>query len=444
MTTPKFETVAIDRLVPYERNARTHPKKQIGDLAKSIRRLGFRNPVLATGDYRIIAGHARVEAARSLGMTGVPVLLFDDMTPDEVRAYVLADNQLALKAGWDMELLASELEYLCEVSFDMEAIGFGTPELDLILDAKGAKENDPGPEDEVPQVRDGPAVSRKGDLWLLGGKGEARHRLLVGDARSAEDLAALMAGELASMMITDPPYNVRIAGHVSGLGRKVHREFAVASGEMDRDGFTAFLAGFMEASGPHLADGALSYFFMDWRHLEELLAAGRRLGLSLVNLCVWAKTNAGMGSLYRSKHELCLIFKAGDAPHRNNVELGKHGRSRTNVWTYAGVNTFRAGRNEDLADHPTVKPALMIADAIRDVTKRGDLVLDPFAGSGTILIAAEMTGRRARAIEIDPVYADVALRRFGAFTGRQAVLTETGETFEEVAMRRTGLQDAAE
>lgn len=444
MTTPHIETVAIDRLVPYERNARTHSKKQVAAIAKSLRRFGFRNPVLVTGDYRIIAGHGRVEAARSIGLTEVPVLRFDDMTPDEVRAYMLADNQLALKAGWDMELLAGELEYLTDISFDMEAIGFEAPELDLILDAKGAKEADPGPEDEVPAAGDGPAVSRTGDLWLLGGKGEARHRLLVGDARSAEDLATLMDGRQAAMMITDPPYNVRIAGHVSGLGRKVHREFAVASGEMGQDEFTAFLAGFMETVGWHLVDGALSYVFIDWRHLEELQAAGRRLGLTLVNLCVWAKTNAGMGSLYRSKHELCLIFKAGDAPHRNNVELGRHGRSRSNVWTYAGVNTFRAGRNEDLADHPTVKPALMIADAIRDVTKRGDLVLDPFAGSGTILLAAEMTGRRARAIEIDPVYADVALRRFMAFTGQQAVLAETGETFEEVTMRRAAEQLAAE
>lgn len=444
MTAKSIELVAPDRLTPDERNARTHSSKQIRMIAKSIQRFGFLNPVLVTADNRIIAGHGRVEAAKLLGLTEVPVLRIEGLSPDEIRAYVIADNQLALKAGWDREILAIELQHLGSIDFEIEVIGFETAEIDLILDAEAGKADDPGGEDDVPAPVAGPAVSRAGDLWLFGPAGAPRHRLLVGDARSGDAYVRLMDGASAAMMITDPPYNVPIAGHVSGLGRKVHREFAHASGEMSEEEFTTFLAAFMEAAGAHLVDGVLSYVFMDWRHLNELQMAGRRLGLSLVNLCVWVKTNAGMGSLYRSKHELCLIFKRGEAPHRNNVELGKHGRSRSNVWTYAGVNTFRAGREEDLADHPTVKPVQMIADAIRDVTKRGDVVLDPFAGSGTILIAAEMTGRKARGIEIDPVYADVAIRRFEAFTGKPAILAETGETFEAVAERRRAVPVAAE
>ncbi|MGO9430076.1 site-specific DNA-methyltransferase [Rhodoblastus sp.] len=436
MTKRSIEMIAINQLVPHERNARTHSKKQIRGIAKSIERFGFRNPVLATSENRIIVGHGRVEAAKSIGLKEVPVLRYDDMTPDEVRAYVLADNQLATSAGWDQEALAIELQYLVSIDFDIETIGFEIPKVDLILDAEAAKANDPGLEDDIPARNDGPPISRTGDLWLFGPAKEIRHKLLVGDARSPADYAALMEGGKAAMMITAPPYNVPIAGHVSGLGRNVHREFTFASGEMGEEEFVVFLAAFMEQAGQHLSEGALHYVFMDWRHSYDLQSAARRLGLSLLNMCVWKKTNAGMGSLYRSMHELCLIFKQGAAPHRNNVELGKHGRSRSNVWTYAGANSFRAGRDEDLADHPTVKPAQMIADAIRDVTKRGDVVLDPFVGSGTILIAAEMTGLKARGIEIDPAYADVAIRRFEAFTGKSAILAATGENFEAVAEGR--------
>ncbi len=358
------------------------------------------------------------------------------MTPDEVRAYVLADNQLATSAGWDQEALAIELQYLVSIDFDMETIGFEIPKVDLILDAEAAKANDPGLEDDIPARNDGPPISRTGDSWLFGPAKETRHKLLVGDARSPADYAALMEGGKAAMMITDPPYNVPIVGHVSGLGRNVHREFAVASGEMGEDEFIAFLAAFMEQAGQHLSEGGST--MCSWTGGIHMTCRARLAASSCpFSTCAFGKkTNAGMGSLYRSMHELCLIFKQGAAPHRNNVELGKHGRSRSNVWTYAGANSFRAGRDEDLADRSTVKPAQMIADAIRDVTKRGDVVLDPFVGSGTILIAAEMTGLKARGIEIDPAYADVAIRRFEAFTGKPAILAATGESFEAVAEGR--------
>jgi len=301
MTTHNVETIAIDKLVSHERNARTHSKKQIKAIAKSIERFGFRNPVLATSENKIIAGHGRVEAARTLGMKDVPVLRFDDMTPDEIRAYVLADNQLAARAGWDQELLAIELQHLVSIDFELEAIGFEMPQVDLILDAEAAKAADPGPEDDIPEKIDGPTVSRAGDLWLFGRPEDPRHRLFVGDARSAAAYSALMSGGKAAMLITDPPYNVPIAGHVSGLGRKIHREFAHASGEMGEEEFVAFLADFMEQAGENLSAGALRYVFMDWRHCFELQTAARRMKLSLLNICVWNKTNGGMGSLYRSK-----------------------------------------------------------------------------------------------------------------------------------------------
>ena len=395
------------------------------------------NPVLATSANEILAGHGRVEAAKLLGMNTVPVLRIDHLSEAERRAYILADNRLAEKAGWDKEILEIELQSLITVGFDVEITGFEIPEVDLLLDAAAEKKSDPGPEDDLPDVRyEQPAVTRAGDLWLFGPKGDSRHRLLAGDARDPAAIATLMGEEEAAIVITDPPYNVPIKGHVSGKGRTHHGEFAMASGEMSEDEFIFFLKRFLGAALTKTAPGALLYVFMDWRHLFEMLTAARALGLRLINLCVWNKSNGGMGSLYRSKHELVLVLRVGDEPHRDNVELGKHGRSRANVWDYSGVNAFGSGRAAELAMHPTVKPVAMIADAIRDVTVQGDLILDPFGGSGTVIIAAEKTGRRARTIEIDCYYCDVAIRRWETFIGKTAVLAATGETFEEVAERR--------
>jgi DNA modification methylase len=431
------EYLPPDSLVPYRNNARTHSKKQIKAIAASIERFDFTNPVLATRENAILAGHGRVRAAQLLGLASVPVLRIDHLSEAERRAYILADNRLAEKAGWDQEMLDIELQHLVAVNFDVEITGFEVAEIDLIRDAAAGKERDPGPEDDLPDMpQDQPAVTRSGDLWLFGAKGDPRHRLLAGDARDPAALGALMGDERAAMVLTDPPYNVAIDGHVSGNGRTRHDEFPMASGEMSEQQFIAFLKAFLEEALTKTASGALLYVFMDWRHQHELLTAARMLGLKHINLCVWVKSNGGMGSLYRSAHELVFVFHHGADPHRNNVELGKHGRSRTNVWSYAGVNAFGADRKAALSMHPTVKPAAMIADAIRDVTKQGDLILDPFGGSGTVIIAAEKTGRRARVIEIDGHYCDVALRRWEIFTGKTAVLAATGETFEEVAERR--------
>jgi DNA modification methylase len=262
------------------------------------------------------------------------------------------------------------------------------------------------------------------------------HRLLCGNALVATCYAALMAGETARQVITDPPYNVRIDGHVCGKGAIRHGEFAMASGEMTPDEFTAFLFQNFGAVRTVCVDGAIVMVFMDWRHAQEILAAGLRVFDAFKNLCVWVKDNGGMGSFYRSQHELCFVFKVGTAPHVNTFGLGGTGRYRTNVWSYAGINTLRAGRMEELALHPTVKPVAMIADAIRDCSHRNDIILDPFGGSGTLLLAAHRTGRRARVMELDPLYVDTALLRFERATGTVAIHEATGLTFRALAERR--------
>jgi DNA modification methylase len=428
----KIEYTPARELRPHPRNARTHSKKQIRQIAKSIEKFGFCNPVLVDDAKQIIAGHGRVEAAKLLGLDAIPTCPISHLNDAEKRAYFLADNKLAEKAGWDKELLAIELQGLIELDVDIELTGFEMAEIDLILEeAREAAGAASGPEDIAPELSAGPAVSQTGDLWLLGA-----HRLLCADARDKAAYDHLLEGAKAEFVFTDPPYNVAIDGNVCGLGRIRHREFAMASGEMSEVEFTAFLQAVFALLTENTVDGSLHQIFMDWRHASEMLGAGRVVYSELKNVCVWNKTNAGMGSFYRSKHELVFVWKSGTAGHINNFELGQHGRNRTNVWDYPGVSTIRAGRMEELAMHPTVKPVALVADAIKDCSRRGGLALDPFCGSGTILIAAERTGRKARALEIDPNYVDVAVRRWQAYAGKSAVLAGSGETFEAAEHRR--------
>ena len=418
-------------LKPYPRNARTHSRKQIKQIAASIEAFGFTNPVLIDENDQIIAGHGRVAAARQLGMVQVPTVQIANLSPAQIRAYILADNRLAERAGWDKEILAAELQGLSEDGFEVVLTGFEIAEIDVILDAAAEAKSDHLDDDDIPAPALGPTVTRSGDLWRLG-----THRLLCGDALNSGCYDNLLDGSKASLIITDPPYNVAIDGHVGGLGQIHHRAFAMASGEMTSPAFTGFLTKVFKQLVTNSLDGSIHYVCMDWRHMREMLNAGHTVYSELKNLCVWNKTNGGMGSFYRSKHELVFVWKSGMAPHLNNFELGQHGRNRTNVWDYAGVNTFRSGRMDELQMHPTVKPVALIADAIRDCSKQRDIVLDPFCGSGTILIAAERTGRKARALELDPIYVDVAIRRWEALTGKSATLA-SGETFEEIAERRT-------
>jgi DNA modification methylase len=420
-------------LRPAERNARKHSKKQIQQIAESMVRFGVINPIIADDRGRIVAGHARAEAAKLLGLQRIPVIRVSHLNETEIRAYMLADNKLAEKAGWDREMLAVELEELQttlpEIGLDVGITGFDPGEIDSIILDFGESRADPA--DQLPDVETDPLVARKGDLFVLG-----RHRLFVGDARDAGAYLRLIQTEVAEMAFLDPPYNVRIDGHVGGRGRIKHQEFACASGEMTSDQFVRFLQVTLGLCARYTIDGGITYVCMDWRHARELLEAGDAVFDELKNICVWAKTTPGQGTFYRSQHELVFVYKRGQAPHLNTFELGQHGRTRSNVWTYAGANTFRAGRMDELKMHPTIKPVPLIADAMRDCSRRGSIVLDAFAGAGSTIMAAEQIGRRAFCIEIDPRYVDTAIRRWQRFTGRDAILEATSQTFDEVGEAR--------
>jgi len=424
-----IEYRAISGLQPYSRALRKHPEKQLVKLAASIRQFGFNNPILIDDNGTVIAGHARLEAAKRAGLTEVPTIRIAHLSSAEVKAFRLAEQRLGELGTWDTEALVLEIQEIIALDeFEIDLLGWETAEIDIMLDTPAEGADDPA--DDAVDPPTAPAV-REGDLWLLG-----RHRLLCGTALDPASWTRLMDGKQGAMCLSDPPFNVKIQGHVSGLGKVKHREFAMASGEMTEAEFTEFLTSFLTATVDHLKDGAVLSVFMDWGHLYELQSAARNVGLRTLNLCIWNKTNAGMGSLYRSKHELVLVLKKGTAPHRNNVELGRHGRYRTNVWDYAGANSFGRTRDQDLTDHPTVKPVALVADAIRDVTAHGEIVLDPFMGSGTTILAAERTGRVAHGFEIDPAYVEVAIRRWEKMTGEQAVLADTGRTFAEVSQDR--------
>jgi len=420
-------------LSPAKRNARTHSKRQIEQLMASIRQFGFTSPVLVDDDGRIVAGHGRVEAAKRVGLEGVPTIALSHLTKDELRAYAIADNRLALNAGWDEDLLKmefGELEAL-ELNFDLEITGFSTSEIDIML------ESDAEPEIKVPASAPVPEALPvvRGDIWLVG-----QHRLLCGDARELGDFERLMNGERARLVFSDPPYNVRIDGHVCGLGEVSHAEFAMASGEMSKAEFTDFLAKAFSNAAAVSLDGAVHYQCMDWRHVEEMMAAGRQVYSELLNLCVWVKDNGGMGTFYRSQHELVFVWKVGNSAHLNTVELGRNGRYRTNVWNCRGAR--KTGAAAELKLHPTVKPTPLIMDAIKDASKRGDIVLDCFGGSGSTLIAAEKTRRKARLIEYEPGYCAVTIDRWEKLTGKQAILEATGETWSQVRARRAAEFDA--
>lgn len=411
----QVEYLDIDKLRPSPDNARTHSPQQIRQIERSVTEFGFTNPLLVDGAGLILAGHGRVEAAKRLGFSRVPVIRISHLSIAQKRAYIIADNKLAEKAGWDRDILAIELQGLIDVGFDAELTGFDVPEIEMILDAPDPAA-DNAAEELIPDIAPTRTITKANDLWILG-----EHRLLCGDARREGSFATLMGGSCAQLVFVDPPYNVQIRGHVSGKGRIKHREFAQASGEKTSAQFVKFLDDSLGLLAEHSTDGSIHFVCTDWRHLDEMLTAGRRAYRELKNVAVWAKTNAGMGSFYRSQHELILVWKHGRSKHINNIELGKHGRSRSNVWTYAGANTFSAERLTDLAMHPTVKPVALVADAILDCSRRGDLVLDSFGGSGTTLIACERTGRKGRLIEIDPIYCDQTIRRWQGITARNAV-----------------------
>jgi DNA modification methylase len=421
----KLEVVykAPGELVPDPRNARTHSKRQITQIVSSIRAFGFANPILADPEGNLIAGHGRLRAAKEMGLATVPVITLDGLSELQKKALRLADNKIALNAGWDTEILKLELAELSlpEIDFDLSITGFSSGEIDVVL----SEAEDP--DDEViPAVPESPRV-QTGDIWQLG-----EHRVACGDGRDVAFLRRLVGeGEAIDCAFLDPPYNVKINGHANAKGR--HREFAMASGEMTAGEFRTFLSDTLGACAEVSRDGAIHFVCMDWRHMDDVTASVSDIYDDLLNICVWNKSNAGMGSLYRSKHEMVFVYRFGSAPHTNTVELGKHGRNRTNVWDYPSVNTMRGSRREDLALHPTVKPVAMVADAYCDVTKQGELVLDIFLGSGTSLIAAERVGRRFRGLDIDSAYVDLAMQRWSDLTGKEPQLIHRDGTTEEAA-----------
>jgi DNA modification methylase len=419
----------VDALKAWDHNARTHSDRQLRQLAASIREFGFIEPLLIDEQKRIIAGHGRLAAAKLVSLTEVPTLVAANLTEAQKRALVIAHNRLAELAGWDRELLKIELGELGEIDYAVELTGFSTGEIDVLLDepATAAANSD----DTLPDVPDGPAVSTRGDVWQLG-----PHRIACGDALKPESYSQLLGREKAQMAFADPPYNVPVNGHVSGLGKRHHREFAMASGEMSATEFIAFLTTSCTRMTEALVDGAIAYVCMDWAHTGELLTAAAKTFGQPKQMCVWTKTNGGMGGFYRSAHEIVWVLKNGTGRHINNFGLGEHGRYRTNVWNYAGANSFNSKRDEMLALHPTVKPTALVADAIRDCSKRNGLILDPFGGSGTTLIAAERTGRIARLIEFDPLYVDVAVRRWEEMTGMSAKHSDSNATFRQIEQRR--------
>ena len=422
----------IEDLKPNPANPRHHTRQQIRQIAESIKAFGFNAPILTDRDRNITAGHGRWLACRELGFTEVPTLCLDHLTPEQACAFMIADNRLAEIAVWDDRLLAQQLKELTLVGLDfgIEAIGFQMGEIDVrtaSLDQAAEAEADRA--DVVPEIPATP-LSKLGDMWLL-----HRHRLLCGSALDSAVFAALMGEERAATAFIDPPYNVRIDGHAGGLGAIHHRPFPMASGEMDRSQFTAFLGQAFRNLTAFSIDGSIHFVCMDWRHVEELLAAGREAYDELKNICVWVKDNAGMGSFYRSRHELVCVFKHGRNGHRNNIQLGQFGRNRSNVWHYPGANSFARYSEEGnlLALHPTVKPVAMVADAILDCSARGDIVLDAFLGSGTTLIAAERTGRRCHGMELDPAYVDTSVRRWQKLTGGSARHAASGRSFDDLA-----------
>lgn len=419
----------ISELIPNPANARKHTKSQILALAAGIRELGFNAPILADKNSVIIAGHARVEAAKLVGLTEVPVVFLNHLSEVQAKAYMLADNKLCDRSSWDEGRLAVQLKELADlaIDFDLEISGFELPEIDFRIQSLESVDS----VDRLDhfQLTSGKPAAALGDMWHLG-----HHRIFCGNALEEDAYANLLSDGKAAAVFTDPPYNVKIDGNAAGHGKTSYREFPMAVGEMSEAQFTTFLTTALSNACSNARSGALIYACMDWRHTSEMLGAAKAADLQFINLCVWVKPNGRLGSFYKSRHELVFVFKNGKEALQNNIQLGRFGRNRTNVWNYATVDIF--GRKAaDEEPHPTVKPLLMVSDAILDCTQRNDIVLDPFLGSGTTLLAAERTGRRCCGIELDPLYIDTAIERWQRMTGRKAH-NQLGESFDFLKSRR--------
>lgn len=426
----------IEELRLYKKNYRIHNDRQISQLMASMSEFGFTNPLLVDEGNQVLAGHGRLEAAKRLKYKRVPVLVIRGLTKNQKKAYVIADNEIAANAGRNKEILASELKLLVEDNYNAELTGLSSAQIDILLDDNlhlKEKTSDPDDVQEGDFCKRENVVSKVGDVWILG-----RHRLYCGNALKKRSYRILMKGKLAQMIFGDPPYNVPVDGHVRT--KSGHGDFVMASGEMGKAEFIIFLGRVFRRISENSEDGSIHFICMDWRHIGEIVLASEPVFGSLKQLVIWNKDNGGMGSFYRNKHELIFVFKKGKAKHINNFGMGETGRYRTNVWDYAGVNTLKRNRQEELDMHPTVKPVTMVADAIRDCSKRNGIIMDPFCGSGTTIIAAERTGRIAFTMELDPLYVDTAINRWQRVTGKKAVHEKTGLFFDQMQKKRSKMR----
>lgn len=429
--TLRVEYVTPSLLKPAPAELRRRTRQHVARVARSMAEFGCLVPIIVDREMQIVAGHTRWEAAKSLELSSVPVIRVEHLTEGQLRLFAIADNKLPEGVEWHVDALRLEFEEieLLAPELELSSSGFAIAEIDTLYGRH--RTNELSEDDEPLPDPDVEPVSRLGDIWQLG-----RHRIGCGDARDTDLITKIVSGRPVRVLLSDPPWNLKIEGVVSGNGRKKHTDFVMAAGEMTKPAFTAFLFDFLEASKPHLVDGALLYVYMDWRNYDALIAAAVNAGLEQKNMLVWCKDNAGLGSMYRSQHELIGFFKNGTASHTNNINLGRHGRNRANCLFYPGVNSFGKGRDAQLHSHPTSKPVAMLADILLDSSAPGEMVLDPFGGSGSTLIAAEKVDRVACLVELDPKYADVIIRRFERLAGVAAVHVESGRTFAELQAER--------
>lgn len=411
------EMLAIGMIKPYSKNPRVHNAKQIEKIKNSIMQFGFTAPILVDKENNIVAGHARYEAMKMLNAVQIPTIQLENLTPEQIKAYRIADNRLAEDAQWDSDILKIEFKELLELDFDITDTGFEIPEIDSLTIELIGDENKQDEDKEVYSLLDSiPQKVKKNDLWILG-----EHKIFCGDTLDPDSFKCLLMTEKAEIIVTDPPYNVKIKGHVCGNGKIQHTDFKMASGEMTESEFMDFTQKFMENLRESSTDGSLHYIFIDWRGLKTFLTAGEQYD-ELKNICVWDKTTGGMGSLYRSQHEFVCVFKNGKNPHINNIQLGHNGRYRTNVWSVKGMNVQNKQAQELFKLHPTVKPVGLLSDILLDASSPGGIVLDCFGGSGSTLIACEKTKRKARLIELDEKYCNAIIYRWEKLTGRKAEL----------------------
>jgi len=419
----------IEHLQPDSKNPRVHSEKQIQQVARSIEAFGFNVPFLIDREGKVIAGHGRLAACKLLGINQVPTIRLDHLTEEQIRAFMIADNRLTENAGWDDRLLGQQLKALSEIKLDfsLEATGFEMGEIDVMIDGL-ASPFEAEAADTLPKLRSAVPITKPGDLWLLG-----RNRVICGDALADRSYQRLMDDRLAAAVFTDPPYTDPIDAYVTGFGKVHHAELVNASVETTEAEFTEFLSKAFTNLTIASAPGAIYCLCVDWRHLEELLAAAEQTYTELRNVCVWVQDSGGQGSLYRSQYELIFVFESGKTKHRNDVESGQYGRDRTNIWQNPRVNSqCRKAKEPNLRPHSSVKPVAMVVEALRDCTAHDEIVLDAFLGSGTTLVAAEQIGRICYAIELDPSYVDLAVRRWQAYTGDTAKHALSKRSFRDL------------